>query len=66
MRNYQIGCEFKEETMQGFEECFKSHHLKFKRGREIKERQYHYGRMVCPGVQKNHLSLSMKFSMIPK
>ena len=56
MRNYRIGCAFKKETLQKFEESFKSHHLIFKRGREIKNEDTITGEWFVRGSQKNHLS----------
>ncbi len=56
MRNYRITCDFKEETMQGFEDCFKAHHLKFKRGREVKEGDSIMGEWFVRGSKQNHLS----------
>jgi putative Mg2+ transporter-C (MgtC) family protein len=56
MRNYKIGCEFKEETMQKFEKCFEAHHLIYKRGREIKNGDSITGEWFVRGSKKNHFS----------
>jgi putative Mg2+ transporter-C (MgtC) family protein len=56
MRNYRIVCDFKEETMFRFEKYFTDHHLKFKRGREIKSGDTLSGEWFVRGSQKNHLS----------
>ena len=56
MRNYRIVCDFKEETMHRFEKCFHIHHLKFKRGREIKSGDTMTGEWFVRGSQKNHLA----------
>src|SRR4051812_7632606 len=56
MRNYRIETDFKEETMQRFEKCFKNHHLKFKRGREIKNVDTISGEWFVRGSKKNHLA----------
>jgi putative Mg2+ transporter-C (MgtC) family protein len=56
MRNYRIMCDFKEETMSRFEKCFIAHHLKFKRGREIKSGDTMTGEWFVRGSKKNHLA----------
>jgi len=56
MRNYKIECDFNEESMYRFEECFKTHHLKFKRGREIKSGDTMSGEWFVRGSKKNHLA----------
>ena len=56
MRNYRIETDFKEETMSKFEKCFHAHHLKFKRGREVKTADTISGEWFVRGSQKNHLA----------
>ncbi len=56
MRNYRIATEFREETLQQFEDCFKAHHLIYKRGREVKEGGSITGEWFVRGSKKNHLS----------
>ena len=56
MRNYRIVSEFNEETMHRFEKCFELHHLKFKRGREIKSGETMTGEWFVRGSEKNHLA----------
>ncbi len=56
MRNYRIVSDFREETMHRFEQRFKEHHLKFKRGREIKSGDTLTGEWFVRGSQKNHLA----------
>jgi putative Mg2+ transporter-C (MgtC) family protein len=55
MRNYRIESDFNEETMERFEKCFKQHHLKFKRGREMKSGDIMSGEWFVRGTRKNHL-----------
>jgi putative Mg2+ transporter-C (MgtC) family protein len=57
VRNYRIGCDFKQETLRRFEKCFEAHHLKFKRGREIKTGDSIIGEWFVRGSQKNHFAL---------
>jgi putative Mg2+ transporter-C (MgtC) family protein len=54
-RNYKIQTDFKAETMNRFEKCFQSHHLTYKRGREIKEGGTISGEWYARGSRKNHL-----------
>jgi putative Mg2+ transporter-C (MgtC) family protein len=56
MRNYKIECDFNEKVMQHFEECFRKHHLKFKRGREVKSGDTLSGEWFVRGSKKNHLA----------
>lgn len=56
LRNYRIVCKFKEDTMSRFEKYFADHHLKFKRGREIKSDDILSGEWFVRGTQKNHLA----------
>jgi putative Mg2+ transporter-C (MgtC) family protein len=56
MRNYRIISDFNEETMHRFEKCFELHHLKYKRGREIKSGSTMTGEWFVRGSEKNHLS----------
>ena len=56
MRNYKIETDYTEETMSRFEECFKEHHLRYKRGREIKTPDSISGEWFVRGSKKNHLA----------
>ncbi len=56
MRNYRIVSDFREETMHRFEQRFKEHHLKYKRGREIKSGDTLTGEWFVRGSKKNHLA----------
>jgi putative Mg2+ transporter-C (MgtC) family protein len=56
MRNYKIVTSFKEVTMHRFEKCFQDHHLKYKRGREIKTIESITGEWFVRGSKKNHLA----------
>jgi putative Mg2+ transporter-C (MgtC) family protein len=56
-RNYRIVCAFQMETMRRFEKCFEAHHLKYKRGREIKDGDSITGEWFVRGSQKNHFAL---------
>jgi putative Mg2+ transporter-C (MgtC) family protein len=56
MRNYKIESAFHEDTMHRFEECFQQHHLKYKRGREIKDGDRMTGEWFVRGSKKNHLA----------
>jgi putative Mg2+ transporter-C (MgtC) family protein len=56
MRNYKIVTEFKEESMRRFEKCFEANHLKYKRGREIKDGMIITGEWLVRGTQKNHFA----------
>jgi len=56
MRNYKIGADFKQETMRKFEICFETHHLTYKRGREIKSGDTITGEWFVRGSQKNHFA----------
>jgi hypothetical protein len=55
MRTYRIVTDFKEQTMKRFEKCFQSHHLKYKRGREVKDGDTISGEWFVRGTKKNHL-----------
>jgi putative Mg2+ transporter-C (MgtC) family protein len=55
MRNYKIVTSYKEVTMKRFEKCFESHHLKYKRSREIKTGENIMGEWFVRGKEKNHL-----------
>jgi putative Mg2+ transporter-C (MgtC) family protein len=55
-RNYRIVCEFQNETLKGYEECFKKHCLTFKRDRETKAGNLITGEWMARGAEKNHLS----------
>ena len=54
-RNYKIQTDFKEQTMNRFEKCFESHHLKYKRAREIKDGDTISGEWYVRGTKQNHL-----------
>jgi len=56
MRNYRIETDFNEDTMERYENCFRQHHLKFKRGREIKNGDIMSGEWFVRGSRKNHLA----------
>ena len=56
MRNYKIFSEYKEETMKRYEKCFQAHHLKYKRGREVKDGDTISGEWFVRGSKKNHLA----------
>lgn len=56
MRNYKIVTEFREESMRRFEKCFEANHLKYKRGREIKDGMFITGEWIVRGTQKNHFA----------
>ena len=56
VRNYRIETDFKNETMQGFEKCLEQHHLKYQRGREIKNGDSLSGEWFVRGSKKNHLA----------
>ncbi len=54
-RNYRIVCEFHNETLKAYEECFKKHYLTFKRDRETKAGNLITGEWLARGAEKNHL-----------
>jgi len=54
-RDYRIVCEYQEETLHRYEQQFNKHHLKFKRGREIKSNNLITGEWIARGSEKNHL-----------
>jgi putative Mg2+ transporter-C (MgtC) family protein len=56
MRNYKIETDYTEETMKRFESCFQTHHLRYKRGREIKTPDSISGEWFVRGSKKNHLA----------
>jgi putative Mg2+ transporter-C (MgtC) family protein len=56
MRNYRIETEYQEETMSRFENKFRSHHLKYKRGREMKIGDTISGEWFVRGSKKNHMA----------
>ena len=56
MRNYRIEMEYQEETMKRFEKCFESHHLRYKRGREVKTGDTISGEWFVRGSKKNHMA----------
>src|SRR5579871_956302 len=51
-RNYRIVCEFQNETLKGYEECFKKHCLTFKRDRETKAGNLITGEWMARGSEK--------------
>ena len=53
-RIYKIVCEYQNETLHRYEECFKNHHLKFKRSREIKTGNVITGEWMVKGTEQNH------------
>jgi putative Mg2+ transporter-C (MgtC) family protein len=54
-RNYKIVCDYQNETLKRYEECFKKHDLSFKRDREIKSGDTITGEWLARGSEKNHL-----------
>ena len=54
-RNYKITCEYRHETLRRFEESFRSHHLHFKRSRELRTEKLIMGEWIVRGAEKNHL-----------
>jgi putative Mg2+ transporter-C (MgtC) family protein len=56
MRNYIIETAYKEETMRHYEKLFESHHLWYKRGREVKAGESITGEWFVRGSRKNHLA----------
>ena len=53
-RIYKIVCEYQNETLHRYEECFENHHLKFKRSREIKTGNVITGEWMVKGTEQNH------------
>jgi putative Mg2+ transporter-C (MgtC) family protein len=53
-RNYKIVCEYQNETLHRYEECFKNFHLTFKRSREMKTENLITGEWVVKGTERNH------------
>lgn len=54
-RNYKIVCNYNNETLKRYEECFKKHSLAFRRSREIKAGSIITGEWMVKGKEKNHL-----------
>ena len=55
IRTYKIVCPFRNETLQRFEQMFKTHHLKFKRTRQGKSAdEMMSGEWVVQGSEQNH------------
>jgi putative Mg2+ transporter-C (MgtC) family protein len=54
-RNYKIVCEYNNETLHKYEECFRQYNLKFKRSREMKSGDIITGEWLARGTEKNHL-----------
>ena len=54
-RHYKIVCDFENETLHRYEELFTSHHLKFRRSRQIKSSSdVITGEWIVQGSEKNH------------
>jgi putative Mg2+ transporter-C (MgtC) family protein len=53
-RNYKIVCEYQNETLHRYEECFRNHHLTFKRSREMKTENLITGEWIVKGSEQNH------------
>lgn len=54
-RNYKIVCDYNNDTLKKYEDCFHSHHLKYKRNREVKSGNIISGEWMVRGSEKNHL-----------
>jgi len=56
IRNYRIVCKFETDTLNRFEDQFRSHHLKFKRIRQVKSMASNIitSEWVVQGAEKNH------------
>lgn len=55
IRNYTIVCDFQNETLHRYEELFRSHHLKFKRSRQMKSAGDEItGEWLVQGSENNH------------
>lgn len=54
-RSYKIVCDYNNETLKRYEECFKKHSLTFRRSREIKAGNIITGEWMVKGKEKNHL-----------
>ena len=57
MRNYKIVVTTNRKRCERYEKCFNAHHLKFNRGREVKNGDSITGEWIVRGSQKNHLAL---------
>ena len=66
LRNYKIETDFQNDTMQQFEKYFDQHHLKYQRGREIKDGNIISGEWFVRGTKKNHLALINEILNNPK
>lgn len=66
LRNYRIVSDFRQESMNRFEKYFTDHHLKFKRGREIKSGDTMTGEWFVRGSLKNHLSFIRQILQDPE
>jgi putative Mg2+ transporter-C (MgtC) family protein len=53
-RNYKIVCEYQNETLHRYEQCFRDHHLYFRRSREMKAGDIITGEWIVKGSEKNH------------
>jgi putative Mg2+ transporter-C (MgtC) family protein len=56
VRNYRIETDFKNDTMQRFEKHFDEYHLKYQRGREIRDGNNMSGEWFVRGSKKNHMA----------
>jgi len=56
IRNYKIICRFEDDTLHRFEDLFRSHHLKYRRIRQVKSLADNSmsGEWVVQGAEKNH------------
>ena len=53
-RNYQIICEYHNETLMRYETEFKKYHLSFRRSRQLKSGEVITGEWLVKGSEKNH------------
>jgi putative Mg2+ transporter-C (MgtC) family protein len=60
IRNYKIICAFDLDSLHRFEDLFRSHHLKFKRIRQVKSMASNIitSEWVVQGAEKNHRSVA--------
>jgi putative Mg2+ transporter-C (MgtC) family protein len=52
--SYRIGCHYKDESLENFEDLFRKHRLKFKRKRRYRVGEKISGTWMVNGSQKNH------------
>ncbi|MEO6960654.1 MAG: MgtC/SapB family protein [Puia sp.] len=57
-RDYRIVCEYQAVTLHHYEQQFRKHHLKFKRGREVKSNNLISSDWIVRGSEKNHLEFA--------